>query len=148
VSHMLTPEQSRDLERLQRYIEREQLISHMNATKWRAAIAAVESIPDFRAVFRVRVLMDQSESSDAWDSDFSHHIPTYMFIHWLEINPVARTRRGRLVADETRDFTREISEALLRVRTPFSFEGGVIRIWGYSQPGAQPAFVGPDDRRS
>lgn len=87
------------------------------------------------------MVTDQHEPSGQWDGDFPWHVPTPEFIEWLEFDPVVRTPRGRLVADDCEDFTQLLSQALLDARIPFSIEDGALRIWGYMRPGVSPNFV-------
>ena len=73
---MLTEGQALDLERLRKYIHREQLTSCMNDTKWRAAISAIQGVSGYRAGFRTRVVTDTDDPpDDHWDGSFPYHVP-------------------------------------------------------------------------
>ena len=137
---MLTPDQQKDIDRLHRYIEREGLTSCMNATKWRAAIAVVASVADYHPRFRVRCVMDQHEPTKHWDGSWPWHVPSPVAIEWLELDPGVQTV-GVFVPVVGKDFTQQLSQALLQAHIPFSIEGRALRIWGYIRPGASPKFV-------
>jgi hypothetical protein len=141
-SVMLTNEQGHDRERLARYIEVEQITSCMNNTKWAEALSAISSVPGYQPRFRARMLLDEGDPrGDQWNGSFPWHVPTRVFIEWLELDPVVRTPRGQLVADEIEDFSAPLTAALLGIGVPFSIEDGAIRIWGYLRQGTLPTFV-------
>jgi hypothetical protein len=141
---MPTAEQKKDLERLQRYIQREGLTSCMNDTKWDAAVRAIQSVPRFSPRFRARCVKDQQGVfPKPWDGSFPWHVPTFKFIEWLELDPILRTPLGHLLANACEDFTEQLCHALSAAHVPFSIEDGAIRIWGYLRPGSSPRFVGP-----
>jgi hypothetical protein len=133
--------QKKDLDRLQRLIERDGLTSCMNHTKWQAAFAAVQAVSGYTPKFRARLVTGDDDPQDRWDGSFPWHVPTHQFIEWLELDPVVRVRRGQLLPDAREDFTQVLSQALLDTRVPFSLENGVLRIWGYLRPGCAPRFV-------
>jgi hypothetical protein len=121
----VTEDQDKDRERLDRYIARAGLVSAMNNTKWRAAIGALTSIPDFHPRFRVRCLRDPDTSEPRWDASFPWHVPTFVWIEWLEVDPVVVTQH------HGQDFTGLISSALEAVHVPFYIVDGAVRIAGY-----------------
>src|SRR6185369_17015551 len=113
---MRTNEQLRDLERLKRYVEANQLTSCMNDTKWTEALSAVSSVSGYQPRFRVRMVLDEDDPRrDRWDGSFPWHVPTHVFIEWLEVDPIVRTRRGHLVADAIEDFSAPLRAALLGI---------------------------------
>src|SRR5690349_6190172 len=105
----MTPEQAKNAERLARYIEREQLVSLMNDTKWLETLQALEAIPGFSVRFRFKDVRDPEPAVGFWDNGLPEHIPyPFKCIEWLEIDPVVRVRLGRLVDDKATDFTDEV----------------------------------------
>ena len=137
---MPPPEYLKYKELVSRYIDREGLTSCMNDAKWRAAIAAVESVAGYHPRFRVRCLMDQHEPTKHWDGSWPWHVPWPVSIEWLELDPGVQTV-GVFVPVVGKDFTQQLSQALLQAHIPFSIEGRALRIWGYIRPGASPKFV-------
>lgn len=97
------------------------MTSIMNDTKWRAAIAALQAIPRFRVRFRVKDVGGVEPRADHWEKSFPWHVPTFVTIEWLDIDPIVGTE----------DFTAAIVEALEAAHVPFTHEAGAIRIWGY-----------------
>lgn len=53
-------------------------------------------------------------------------------VEYVEIDPVERKRRGRLVADLLIDHRAEIESALTAANVPFVFMNGVLRLRGES----------------
>ncbi len=127
----MTPDQQKDHDRLDRYIEREMLVPIMNDTKWNETILALQSVGGYRVQFRVRCLRDTGEPI-GWDHSFPYHIPTpYRAIEWLEINPIVTTRMGALVPPKESDCRVAILAALQRYSIPVEERDGTIRIYGY-----------------
>lgn len=130
----MTPEQKKNDERLRRYIEREQLYPVMNNTKWQETVDVLLSIKEFAVRFQVKCLRAAEPSTNYWDGSFPEHIPyPYKTIEWLNIDPIVKLHRGRLIAPETRDFTKEVERALESKNIPFVRKKDVIRIYGYTR---------------
>jgi hypothetical protein len=123
---MRNDEHAKDLERLQRYIERHGLASHMNDTKWRAAIRALLGISSYRPAFRVRCVRDTSEPSKRWELSFPEHVPTFAQIEWLD---VCRTTSSQ----HNCDVSEQIISALQTAHVPFVERDDAIRIIGYTR---------------
>jgi hypothetical protein len=106
---------------LRRALEEQGLTSAMNATRWRAAIAALRAIENFSVRFRVKSVLEKKASTH-WETSFPWHVPTRETIEWLEIDPITL---GQV------DFTEAITQALRGARAPFTVVAGKIRILGY-----------------
>ena len=130
----MTSEQEEDDLRFFRYVQRENLASLMNNTKWREVIAAIQAVERYRPRFRVKCVRDGEPAPDSWDGSFPFHVPTFRHIEWLEFDPVVRTRRGAIVPDLTEDFGTPIEAALATASIPFERVGSAIRIVGYFRP--------------
>lgn len=130
----MTREQEEDDLRFIRYLERENLASLMNNTKWRELIAAIQGVARYRPRFRVKCVREGEPAADSWDGSFPLHVPTFRHIEWLELDPIMRTRRGAIVPDLTEDFSTPIEVALAMAGVPFERVGSAIRIVGYFRP--------------
>lgn len=129
---MMTTEQEKDAERLDRYIVRERLSSIMNDTKWHEAINALLKIVPSRMKFRFKCVRDPESPINQWEVSFPYHIPIpYKTIEWLDIDPLVRIFREQLVSDEINDYTHEIVNAFNTINVPFILHNGIIRIQGY-----------------
>lgn len=116
----MTPEQSKDAERLARYIVREGLSSRMNDTKWRETLGALRGALGSGVEFRVKDVRWPAPSG--WDRDFPYSVPHFEAIEWLDV---------RVSGDEA-----DAVAAALGVRNvPFLREPDRIRIEGYTRPG-------------
>lgn len=125
----MTEDQETDDQRLARYLERENLASLMNDTKWREVIDAIQGIERYVPRFRVKCVKDAQEPArDRWDGSFPLHVPTFRHIEWLEFDPMVRTR----IPPE--DFTERLELALAAIGVPVERVGGAIRLIGYWRP--------------
>lgn len=129
----MTEEQERDLRRLQRYVQEEQLVSVMNDTKWRELRQVMIELPR-SPKYRLQCLLSPPTAPDNWDGDWYYHLPTFVWIEWLDIDPIYQTRRGHLLKDELTDLTRELTPLLEAHSIPFEANGPFIRIHGYRRP--------------
>ncbi len=140
---MLTEEQKKDAARLARYIEREQLVSVMNDTKWGrlfSALAPIQGWLDFRRK-DVRGCDDASRwGGDVWCGDFYYSFGGENNIEWIDIRARLEIRRGALVKPTIEDKTPPLIEAVRSAGVPFSRLEDCIRIWGYIRPGISPEW--------
>lgn len=139
-----TEEQKKVRERLVRHIAREQLVSVMNDTKWAKLQTLMLELEDSRPPFRVRCLGDKGEwlldQRESWDYDWNYHLPAYIAIEWLDIDPAKSQRDGRLVGNKKTEHNATIIDLLKMNHIPFSIEGDSIRVWGYHRPGQDIIF--------
>jgi hypothetical protein len=129
----MTKEQERDLVRLRRYVQDQQLVSAMNDTKWRELRQLmIERKPSPR--YRLQCFLSPPEGPESWEGDWHYHLPTFVWIEWLDIDPIHRTWRGHLVDDLKLDMTADLITLLESHSIPFEMEGPLIRIYGYRRP--------------
>jgi hypothetical protein len=126
----MTDDQREDARRLASYIERHQLVSAMNDTRWREAISCLQRIDGFSLVFRVRCVRDPIAAPLHRDRSFPWHMPPFQSIEWLDVDP----RVDHTIPPQ--DFTDPILSVLKALPVPVSREDGYLRIWGYYRPGA------------
>ena len=134
----MTEEQKIDAERLARCINREQLVSVMNDTKWQRLFNALQPIEgwlDFR-----RKSVRESDASESWHTDLYHMMGGWSNIEWLDIRAIKAISRGALVKPKVEDKTATLIEAVKGVGVPFSRHENYIRIWGYLRPGVSPQW--------
>ena len=134
---MLSDERRRHLA----FLEAEQLASVLNDTKWEAianAMGAFRPSPNWRCKE-----ISASEPGD-WDGDWCYHIRPFHTIEWLEIGFVpGRYPPPPLTASEWADAEERLRATLSALGVPFSLERGIVRVWGYTRPGAQPIWAHP-----
>ena len=128
---MDTRDQQKDAERLARHIQREQLVSCMNDTKWGELRAAMASVAPNPPRYRVKCLRDAAPSPEGWERDWRNHLPSFKTIEWVEVDPIHRTRRGQLLKDIERDMTDDIVSLLRGHSIPFEHSTGHLRIYGW-----------------
>src|SRR5438128_1332110 len=77
-----------------RLVEREGLVSAMNATKWRETTEAMRLFPGGAPGFRIKDL--GAEHVSAWDCEWYYHPHPWETIEWMEIAP--DPRRDEIIA--------------------------------------------------
>lgn len=126
---MMTPEQQENAERLQRYIERKQLVSCMNQTKWEELFRLLEPT---RLSFRTKDV--QRAEPSGWHGDLYYALSGTPSIEWLELD-------AKVSIPSVEDDTPVLRGALDGAGIPYSIEDGCVRIWGYLRPGVSPRWA-------
>lgn len=123
------------------YINQHQLTSVMSFTKWRKLELALHEEPDFVPHVRYKLLEDEEPNPGFTPVWWHELLEIVESIEWLEIDPLKREHRGRLLPEKTTDFTDYIDSQLHKYGIPYSREGQGVRIWGYLRCDAtMPAF--------
>lgn len=102
-----------------RSAERQQLVSAMNATKWREAAEALRRLPGGPPRYRVKDI--DADSPGGWDREWFYHPRPYETIEYLEIDPDTRAELVRA--------------ALTAVGVHVVGVGELLRIVGWRRPG-------------
>jgi hypothetical protein len=134
---VLTEDQKKDAERLARYIEREQLVSVMNDTKWQRLFDVLEPIQG-SLDFRRKDVRRNERGSERWCSDFYMMLGGWSSIEWLDIRARLSVPRGALLQSKVQDNTPCLIQAVRRAGVRFCLHEQCIRIWGYLRPGVSP----------
>jgi hypothetical protein len=127
----LTENQKQELERLRNFVSRNRLASHMNGTKWRAAIDAVLGLEGYRPSFRYKALLAAGDPPEAiWDESFPKNIPLYNSMEWLEFNAWSAGIPRR---EKKGDCRLELKRVLEAARIPILETAAGIRILAYTK---------------
>ena len=124
-----TAEQQKVLQRLAHYIEREQLVGLMNDTKWRELQSAMVGLRPAQPRYRVKSV--QSSEPSGWERDWATHLGLFKSIEWVDVDPIHRERRGKLVPDLEHDMTDQVTDLLGERSIPYEPHPDYIRIHGY-----------------
>ncbi|GGX68942.1 DUF6678 family protein [Saccharospirillum salsuginis] len=128
------------IERLKKVIEERNLVSVMNNTKWEKLANSLMDLGKDEPYVRVKDIYDEESSGfSLFDWTFSEYSPSRL--EWVDISPIRKVRRGRLVADFEIDNTEIVHEAILKSQVPYSMEGNNFRVWGYFEAGTIPEFL-------
>lgn len=125
-------------------VERDQLTSCMNKTKWMELRQAMQKEMPFPPAYTLK-LIDRTE--DLEDRKKSV-IPTYMgdwgleclppsllvLVEWLKIDPRLAKSRGGLIEPEITDASDQLREVLTRHSIPYEEQGTSFVIYGYRRP--------------
>jgi hypothetical protein len=125
-------------------VDREQLASVMNQTKWAERAATMQGLcplPDWRCKEIA------ASEPGRWDAEWYYHVRPFHTIEWLEIGFVhPKSAPGRhapapLTPAERAGAEARLRETLSALGVPFSLENSLVRVWGYTRPGAQPVWA-------
>ena len=109
------------------YVERERLVSVLNATRWRETGEATPRLGGGPPAFRIKDIQDPKPGDADWDREWFSHPRPWETIEWLEIHPDPRHV--------------QILVILKRIGAPVSLKDGRIRVWRWLRPGIAPKFV-------
>jgi hypothetical protein len=126
--------------KLKRYIERENISSVLNNTKWERLFKELQEI-EFTLDFQRKDLDEAEPSPDHWDSDLYHVIGAWEQIEWLNIRALISLPNGALVKPEIEDNTQLLIKALRQSGVPYCMNNDGIRIYGYLRPGVSPEWI-------
>ena len=116
---MHAEEQKKDAERLARYIEREQLVSVINDTKWQRLFEALEPI-QASLDFRRKDVRGNETESERWCDDLYMMIGNSKNIEWLDIRAQQAVSHGALLQPKVEDNTPLLIQAVRRAGVRFS----------------------------
>lgn len=112
--------------RLAGMVKRGELHPALNHTKWAELRSEMLSAPvELAPSFRARSVFAPPDFCTEWDGEFYYHIHPVADIEWMELKAASTTW---------------LCSALRRHNIPYSIEAGVVRVWGYTRPGAQPEW--------
>lgn len=127
--------------KLKRYIERENISSVLNSTKWERLFKELQKI-EFTLSFQRKDLYETEPHPDYWDSCLYHVKGGLEEIEWLNIRALIIRHKGALVKPEIEDNTQLLIKALQQSSVPYCMHNDGIRIWGYLRPGLSPEWIG------
>lgn len=119
-------------------IQKRQLCSLMNNTKWSELVSAVIREMPFPPAFAVKYLTSGDEPDAPgcayygdWTGENFPPAEAYVNIEWIKVQPRYQKHRGMLVSPETIDASVEFEAILKRYHIPYEEENGVYCIYGY-----------------
>lgn len=131
-----TPDELRVQQQHARLIEREQLTSWCNDTKWRELTDALPR--GWFESFRLRCITDEPTAQLYWDKDWPEHASYPYVREWIDFDVGDATLHNH----ETREARNARLVHLFRIiGVRFTIEEGkYVRVWGYSRRGQTPDF--------
>jgi hypothetical protein len=124
-----------------------ELRSVMNDTKWRELIGAMRQLQDrgWLLQHHAKDVRGPWPSPRGWDGEWYYHLYPWKDLEWVDIK--CSHREGPpykgpipLSDEEQRSVSAEIRATLKENSIPFSIEGGLVRVWGYTRPGVNPEW--------
>lgn len=113
-------------QKLKSYIDREQIVSVLNDTKWQRLYDQLSAMDNYYIDFKRKDL--DGEVPQEWQGDLHEQLGLWHKIEWLEI-----------ATDN--NHTKELHSAIQCSGVPYTIEQGVYRIWGYLRQGVSPAWA-------
>ena len=112
----------------------------MNSTKWKEFIDSVSKLEDLNPKIRYQCITSDEifGFSQVWWNELYEICAE---IKWLEIDPVKKEFRGKLVSDKETDYSDLVSSLLSQANIPYSIEGRYFKVWGYIGKNDNPEFV-------
>lgn len=118
-------------------IEKRQLTSVMNDTKWRKLGKAMEEILPYAPPYQIKYLLEDTlfpEELSEYDSFWVEWDEYYLYsIEWIRLRSKVLLYRGEIVDPSVYDMTDELISLLKKERIPFVQDKSVIQIFGYVQ---------------
>lgn len=119
-------------------VEKRQLTSVMNKTKWEGLRRAVDNTFLSDAPCQIKYVLEDTPSpeflsktayqSSDWEDGFPYPSSS---IEWMRILPIVFEARGYIIEPEVHDVTEEFHHILRRLKIPFVMEDEIICIYGY-----------------
>ena len=126
--------------KLIKYIEKNQIASVLNNTKWERLLEELRKI-DGCLDFQRKDLDEPEPEIDRWDGDLYHVLGEWQQIEWLNIRALVSESKGILLKPVVTDHIHLLIEALTKAGIPFEMHNDGVRIWGYLRPGVNPKWV-------
>ena len=121
----LPPLSDRDASRLSKLVTGGHFIPIINNTKWAELIEEMLNAKEMKPQFHTRSVFAPPGFVTEWDGEWNCHIHPVAELEWVELRAAS---------------PQWLHETLRKRNIPFSEEQGVVRVWGYTQPGAQPCW--------
>ncbi|MDA1475600.1 DUF6678 family protein [Bacillus changyiensis] len=118
-------------------VNKKQLASIMNNTKWEQLQKFVIDNLPFPPAFQVKYVLEdppdtENFEEDVWYwGDWQHGLGPFYSIEWMRVRPRYVKHRGRLIEPEIFDITDPFIDILQKLNIPFVQEGRTICIYGY-----------------
>lgn len=128
-------------QKVKEVIEKRQLVSYMNNTKWRELFHITEEVIEKHISFScsypcvMKTIFDEKEEWFNFKNEERNFEQLFKSIEWVKIQPkfFAEKARGRLIDNEKilHDFEKEFVENLNIYSIPYEVEDGIYTIYGY-----------------
>ena len=113
-------------------VKRLGLVSATSKAKWRELTRAVMSLKGFQPLACEKSIHETEHKAVFGFYDWEClRLGSSSRIEWLDIDPIERIDRGRLVSKELIDHSEEICEIFEKYSIHYSVEGKIFRVWGY-----------------
>ncbi|MEH7549846.1 DUF6678 family protein [Neobacillus vireti] len=124
-------------QKVQTVLNKKQLSSIMNNTKWEQLLKSVKDTLPFRPSYQVKYVLEDTpypekfEDDEWYVGDWDYGLRPFYTVEWIRVRPRLVKHRGRLIQPEIIDITEEFVSILQKLRIPFVREDNTICIYGY-----------------
>lgn len=125
-------------------VEKRNLCSYMNATKWKELRNAMWDEMPFPPPFILKTIFEKECAEERyfqtdvtflgdWDEGFlyDNYLDMWFVIEWIKVRPRYLKEKGRLIKPELIDATKQFVDILIKYNIPYEEKDGVYCIFGY-----------------
>ena len=118
-----------DKDKILKIIEKKQLCSIANNTKWNKLINTIREWKDWQPSYRYKTV--NNYISD-WDVEWYYHLPfPFVCVEWFDIGLYEEIYIGQLVKNKIVDHTKKITDLLSLCKFDYEVHSDIVRVWGY-----------------
>lgn len=123
--------------KINKILEKKQLCSVMNNTKWRQLKEAVLTTLPFVPPLQIKTIFEDTPNPQNFDHDVDYHGGDWMdgvprrLIEWIRVRPKRLESSGLLLPPKEIDITKEFLEILHKYKIPYKEADNTIYIYGY-----------------
>ncbi|MES9684718.1 DUF6678 family protein [Gottfriedia acidiceleris] len=125
-------------EKLYKVLEKKQLCSVMNNTKWRQLKDAVLTTLPFVPPLQIKTVLEDTPNPPNFDTDNDIYgsgdwldgVPR-LLIEWIRVRPKRLESMGLIIPPKVIDISKEFLEILHKYKIPYKIDNNTIYIYGY-----------------
>ena len=118
-----------DKDKILKIIEKKQLCSIANNTKWNKLISVIREWEDWRPSYRYKTVNNHISN---WDVEWYYHLPfPFICVEWFDIGLYEEIYIGQLVKNKIVDHTKKITDLLSLCKFDYEVHSDIVRVWGY-----------------
>lgn len=139
------PTEKKDRQKRYAILNKRQLASYMNDTKWLKLLKAVEEELSFPPPFQLKHLFhdvpwgseftkENEKTTDFygdWSVYYHEGLPPFELIEWIKVRAKCARSQGQLLPNRLEDETEAFRAILLRLNLSFEEEDDIFTIYGY-----------------
>ena len=130
--------ETEEKKKLYKVLEKKQLCSVMNNTKWRQLKEAVLTTLPFVPPLQIKMVLEdtpnpqnfENDNDDYGSGDWMDGVPR-LLIEWIRDRPGRLGSMGLIIPPKVIDISKEFLEILNKFKIPYKIDNNTIYIYGY-----------------